>query len=276
MTSAVDVLDPYYIVAETDGRDAETRVIKQGDTFAVFDPFGDIAAGGQQGLYHEGTRYLSGCELRLAGHRPFLLGSTPGASSHVLTVDLTNPDIRDDDAGRLAQGHASHSPHRVSLGHDVLRSCGADESWPDADGASHRVVLRRGLPGPVRSARDAPCGPRPDAAVAPHQTTGSCFPIRDSTATCARPSSGSSQRRRSGTGGSASSTSRSRPGSVPSCSSRSRVGAAGRGSRSSTSSGRACVRRPAPLTRCDRGWPSSARPATCSTSGSSDRARTSR
>ena len=62
----------------------------------MFDLFGDIApAGGQQGLYHEGTRHLSACEFRVAGRRPFLLGSTPGASSHVLSVDLTNPDIRD-------------------------------------------------------------------------------------------------------------------------------------------------------------------------------------
>ena len=99
MTSAVDhVPDPYYIVAQTDGQDPETRVVKQGETFAVFDAFGDItSSGGQQGLYHDGTRHLSGCQLRLAGHRPFLLGSSPGASSHVLTVDLTNPDIRIDE-----------------------------------------------------------------------------------------------------------------------------------------------------------------------------------
>ncbi len=38
----------------------ETRVLKHGETFGVFDGFGDIAVGRRgQGLYHDGTRYLS-------------------------------------------------------------------------------------------------------------------------------------------------------------------------------------------------------------------------
>ncbi len=36
-------------------------MLKHGDTFAVFDHYGDIKPGGlgEEGLYHEGTRYLS-------------------------------------------------------------------------------------------------------------------------------------------------------------------------------------------------------------------------
>ena len=45
------------------------------------------------GLYHDGTRHLSALRLRLSGQRPFLLGSAPDSKSHVLGVDLTNPDI---------------------------------------------------------------------------------------------------------------------------------------------------------------------------------------
>ncbi len=95
MKPAVDIQDPYYIVAEQDGQDASTRSLKHGETFGVFDAFGDIGATGhEQGIYHNGTRHLSRCQLKLAGHRPFLLSSSLSSSSHVLTVDLTNPDIR--------------------------------------------------------------------------------------------------------------------------------------------------------------------------------------
>ena len=92
MKAVADAPDAYYIVAET-GLDPETRALKDGETFAVFDVFGDIGNGAGQGLYHDGTRHLSHCQLRLTGHRPFLLGSATGAGGHVLTVHLTNPDV---------------------------------------------------------------------------------------------------------------------------------------------------------------------------------------
>src|SRR5690606_32447043 len=85
-----------YAVAAVERRDERTRVLKHGDTFGVFDTFGD--AGGlclhEQGLYHRGTRHLSTYELRIAGgHRFLLLSSTLQDSSDVLTVDLTNPEL---------------------------------------------------------------------------------------------------------------------------------------------------------------------------------------
>jgi glycogen debranching enzyme len=97
MRATIDTPDVYYIVSESDGQDPDTRVLKHGETFAVFDAFGDISArAGQQGLFHAGTRHLSHCRLRVAGHRPFLLNSSPAGSGHVLTIDLTNPDVHDD------------------------------------------------------------------------------------------------------------------------------------------------------------------------------------
>jgi len=91
------VADPsqYYIVTATDRRDERTRVLKHGDTFAVFDAFGDIAGVGphEQGIYYAGTRHVSGLEVRLAGRRPLLLSSALQEGSVVLAVDLTNPDI---------------------------------------------------------------------------------------------------------------------------------------------------------------------------------------
>ena len=65
------VADPsqYYIVTAADRRDERTRVLKHGDTFAVFDAFGDIGGVGphEQGIYYAGTRHVSGLEVRLAG-----------------------------------------------------------------------------------------------------------------------------------------------------------------------------------------------------------------
>jgi len=54
------------------------RILKQGDTFGVFDPNGDAIAffGGADGLYHRDTRFLSQLYLTINGTRPILLSST--------------------------------------------------------------------------------------------------------------------------------------------------------------------------------------------------------
>ena len=72
-----------------------TRVLKHADTFPVFDHYGDIKPGGlgEEGVYHEGTRYLSCFVLDLEGHRPFFLNSVIRDENDQLTVTLTNPDM---------------------------------------------------------------------------------------------------------------------------------------------------------------------------------------
>jgi glycogen debranching enzyme len=96
--------DRYYILATSSRADERTLVLKHGDTFAVFDRYGDIVPFGlgEQGLYHEGTRHLSRFELRLEHARPLLLSSTVKLENELLAVDLTNPDILDNDRIRLA------------------------------------------------------------------------------------------------------------------------------------------------------------------------------
>jgi len=93
--------DHYYILARSSRVDDRTRVIKHGDTFAIFDRFGDIVpfGSGEQGIYHQGTRFLSHLDLRINGARPLLLSSSVRGENDVLVVDLTNPDIllEDDD-----------------------------------------------------------------------------------------------------------------------------------------------------------------------------------
>jgi glycogen debranching enzyme len=86
---------PYHILAASSLADERTRVLKHDDTFAVFDHYGDIKSGGlgEEGLYHEGTRYLSCLLLELEGGRPFFLGSSVRDENDQLAVALTNPDL---------------------------------------------------------------------------------------------------------------------------------------------------------------------------------------
>src|ERR1019366_8530052 len=86
---------PYHILAASSPADERRRVLKHGDTFAVFDHYGDIKPGGlgEEGLYHEGTRFLSCLVLELEGTRPFFLGSTVQDENDQLAVALTNPDL---------------------------------------------------------------------------------------------------------------------------------------------------------------------------------------
>jgi glycogen debranching enzyme len=83
-----------------------TRVLKHGDTFAVFDLHGDINPGGlnEEGLYHDGTRFLSTLTMELEGGRPFLLGSTVRDENDQLSVNLTNPTLLEDGRVRLPLG----------------------------------------------------------------------------------------------------------------------------------------------------------------------------
>lgn len=87
--------DRFYILATSAMADDRPRVLKQGETFAVFDHFGDVRPVGlaEEGLYHEGTRYLSALVLRLGDVRPLFLSSTVREDNALLTVDLTNPDL---------------------------------------------------------------------------------------------------------------------------------------------------------------------------------------
>jgi glycogen debranching enzyme len=87
--------DSQFRIAATEGiREPRTRILKQGDTFAVSNDFGDMIAepASPDGLYHRDTRYLSQFELRLNGHRPLLLSSTPVEDNSLLPVDLANTD----------------------------------------------------------------------------------------------------------------------------------------------------------------------------------------
>lgn len=103
MDDVIQVQDQFYILATASKATERTVVLKHDDTFAVFDALGDIGAfgAGEQGLYHEGTRYLSRFRLRLNGRRPLLLSGRVKDENELFGADLTNPDIPLGDTDRV-------------------------------------------------------------------------------------------------------------------------------------------------------------------------------
>jgi glycogen debranching enzyme len=98
--------DPFYILATTPSADEHRQVLKNDETFAVFDHQGDItpAGLGEEGLYHQGTRHLSCLVLSLGRDRPLFLSSTVKEDNDLLVADLTNPDIRVSDQEVIDRG----------------------------------------------------------------------------------------------------------------------------------------------------------------------------
>jgi glycogen debranching enzyme len=95
MDEVIQVQDAFYILSSSSRVDDRTHVLKQGDTFAVFDRFGDFEQLGRPevGLYHQDTRFLSRLALRLGATRPLLLSSSVSRDNTLLTVDLSNTDV---------------------------------------------------------------------------------------------------------------------------------------------------------------------------------------
>ena len=91
----------FYIAATSSLLERRPRTLKHGDTFGLFDHYGDVVPheGSPEGLYHRDTRYLSGFQLLINDRRPLLLSSTIQDNNAYLTADLTNPDFFED--GRL-------------------------------------------------------------------------------------------------------------------------------------------------------------------------------
>ena len=101
MEDVIQIKDQFYVLATSSLADDRTRVLKWGETFAVFNRLGDVESIGlgEQGLYHRGTRHLSRLALRMGDKVPQLLRSTVQNDNAFLTLDMMNPDVYRD--GRL-------------------------------------------------------------------------------------------------------------------------------------------------------------------------------
>lgn len=99
--------------------DDRIRVLKNGDTFAVFDHYGDIrpSPGGEEGIYHDGTRFVSLLQLELNGERPYFLSSTVRDDNDQLVVALTNPLLPQGAGASSLPLGALHVSRRIFLLH---------------------------------------------------------------------------------------------------------------------------------------------------------------
>ena len=106
MEETANAQNQFSILAASARDDTSIRVLKQGETFAVFDKYGDLYDLGNRelGLYHEGTRYLSTFDMFFSRQRPLLLSSTIHKGHPILSVNLTNPDITVDGTILLRNG----------------------------------------------------------------------------------------------------------------------------------------------------------------------------
>jgi glycogen debranching enzyme len=84
--------DKFYVLASSPLADDRTRVLKYGETFGVFNRYGDIemVGQGQLGIFYVETRHLSRMTLRFDRQTPLLLASTVRDDNAFLSVDLTN------------------------------------------------------------------------------------------------------------------------------------------------------------------------------------------
>lgn len=91
----IQLENKFYISANSSYADDRTKILNQTDTFGIFDRWGDIKQLGEevQGIYHQGTRFISDLEFKINNMRPLLLSSAVKEENELLSVDLTNPVI---------------------------------------------------------------------------------------------------------------------------------------------------------------------------------------
>ena len=102
----INISGEHYVLATTALAAEQNRIVKHEDTFAVFDTHGDVRSRifSTQGLFHNGTRYLSEYQLSFEGRRPLLLSSDISRDNHLITIDLTNPDLILDAKQQIRRG----------------------------------------------------------------------------------------------------------------------------------------------------------------------------
>jgi len=119
----------FYVLASALTSRRGSRVLANGQGFAVFDVGGDILDSPLEalGFFHRDTRYLSRFELRIHGSTPYFLNSYLSDDKAQLRVNLTNPDL---------DGHS----HAIKLPRDLIQM---ERSWVLDDATLvHRLRVR--------------------------------------------------------------------------------------------------------------------------------------
>jgi glycogen debranching enzyme len=140
-TTAEAVNSPFYIAATAAVSTQRSRVLKQGEAFAVLDDFGNAQATGPaaQGLFFEDTRYLAQLLLTIDGVRPLLLSSFITEDNGALSADLSNPSLVAEDGITIGQD-TIHILSTTVLGNDTLFQTLALRNYGDG-AASFRLEV---------------------------------------------------------------------------------------------------------------------------------------
>src|SRR5436190_9814499 len=106
MSGLVEIEGQFYIPASSSVADASNRVLKHAEMFAILDRHGDIRPLGfeNQGLFYQGTRFVSLLKLEMNGKSPLLLSSSVKEENDLLLVDLTNPELGEMDRDHIRSG----------------------------------------------------------------------------------------------------------------------------------------------------------------------------
>jgi len=93
---AISEVELHQVVTADVPSGERTHVLRQDDCFGLFNEIGDIDAEtrSEAGLYRSGVRHLSRLTLTIAGMRPLLLAATLRDDNVLLTMNLTNADVR--------------------------------------------------------------------------------------------------------------------------------------------------------------------------------------
>jgi glycogen debranching enzyme len=105
---AISEVELHQVVTTDSPTSDRTHVLRHDDCFGHFNEIGDIDAEmrSEAGLYRGGVRHLSRLTLTIAGQRPLLLAATPRDDNVLLTVNLTNTDVRGE-GGRVVLPRAT-------------------------------------------------------------------------------------------------------------------------------------------------------------------------
>ncbi|HEY9067229.1 MAG TPA: amylo-alpha-1,6-glucosidase [Burkholderiaceae bacterium] len=106
MADKILIGNKWYVAATSARNEQSPQVLKNDETFVMFDHFGDLQVHGvgDEGLYHEDTRYLAYQELTIDGVRPLFLGSSIKDNNSLLIIELMNPDLTRDERVQVAKG----------------------------------------------------------------------------------------------------------------------------------------------------------------------------
>lgn len=93
--TVIKVGSDFYIRASSLTSRRATRVLVNGESFAVFEVGGDILQTPDEplGFFYRDTRYLSRFELKIAGEPPYYLNSYASRENAQLRINLSNPDL---------------------------------------------------------------------------------------------------------------------------------------------------------------------------------------